>query len=272
MNDSLRDLVASWWLIRDADTGSQVDALLEPLLAAGVLPDGHESFSAVLLGEQYHLGGAEDTRRMAEVLSITAADRVIDLACYVGGPARQLAHDYGCEVVGVDISPVHIAVAQALTSLCGLGNRVAFICASADAVPLRDASFTVAWSQCSFPSDLSWLTEMHRLLVPGGRIAFTGLIRRSNLSDPSHYSLDEMRERVADFGFRVTSTEDISEMDLEYGWYPAKQKLRQNNAHYCSLMGEEWVRKAFESLDADIAAWQSGSMGCGRIVAMKEVQ
>jgi hypothetical protein len=37
-------------------------------------------------------------------------------------------------------------------------------------------------------------------------------------------------------------------------------------------MGEDWVRKAFESLDADIAAWQSGSMGNGRIVAVKEGQ
>lgn len=34
-------------------------------------------------------------------------------------------------------------------------------------------------------------------------------------------------------------------------------------------MGEDWVRKAHQSLDANIAQWQSGEMGDGRVVAVK---
>ncbi len=109
--------------------------------SAGLL---RASTSAVLLGEQYHLGRAEDTRRRAEGLNLTAADRVLDLACYVGGPARQLARDYGCQVTGVDISADCIAIAEKLTRLCGLTDRVQFIRCFANSVPLPSDSFTVA--------------------------------------------------------------------------------------------------------------------------------
>jgi len=265
----LGQLMARWEIVEGRDVGEQIDALLEPAYAAGWLPHGHESVDAILLGEQYHLGGAEDTRRMAEVAGVSGADRVVDLACYIGGPARQLARDYGAEVVGVDISPVHVEVAEALTRLTGLGDRVRFVCASAEAVPEPDGSFTVAWSQCSFPADLSWLVEMDRLLAPGGRLAFTGVIRRSAASDPELPSLEEMAERAAGLGYRIICAEDISEMDLEHGWLPARRKLEENEAHYRRMMGPDWVRRAYESLDRDIEEWRSGKMGNGRIVAVK---
>ena len=107
------------------------------------------------------------------------------------------------------------------------------------------------------------------MLVPGGRVGFTGVIRRSVLSDPSLLSLDEWVARVVDLGFRVASAEDISETDLEYGWYPEKEKLRDNDAHYRSLMGEDWVRRAYADLDSEIELWRSGRAGNGRIVAEK---
>ena len=282
MNARLNELMASWAMEPGADIQAQIPALLESLQAVGLL---RASACAVLLGEQYHLGGEEDTRRMAHALDLTAADRVLDLACYVGGPARQLARDYGCRVTGVDISEDCIAIAEKLTQLCGMAGdksptlhsngdgallpNVQVICCSADAVPLPDESFTVAWSQCSFPSDLSWLPEIRRLLAPGGRLGFTGVIRRSELADPSRYSLDELRDRVAAFGFRVISAEDISEMDLEHGWYPAKRKLQENEKHYSRLMGEAWVRQAYAELDSDIGSWRSGREANTRVVAVK---
>jgi len=263
-------ILADWSLTPDGDAQEQIDRLLEPLYARGVLPDRHESVDAILLGEQYHLGGAEDTRRMARLAGISAAERVVDLACYIGGPARQLAREYECRVVGVDISHVHIAVAEKLTELAGLQERVTFMCESADAVPLPDESFTVAWSQCSFPHDLSWLAEMDRLLQPGGRLAFTGVIRREECEDPGLLPLREICQKVEAMGYRVLSAEDISDMDLERGWLPALDKLNRNERHYVGLLGTEWVEKARASIETDIAAWREARMGCGRVVAVKE--
>jgi ubiquinone/menaquinone biosynthesis C-methylase UbiE len=270
MSKSLSEMMQSWHLCPGSDSGAQIDALLAPLCARGVLPDGHESTSAILLGEQYHLGGAQDTRRMARLAGITAADRVVDLACYIGGPARQLARECQCEVVGVDISQVHIALAEKLTELVGLQERVTFMCESADALPLPGESFTVVWSQCPFPGDLSWLKETDRLLKPGGRLAFTGLIRRAACDDPALLSLDEISQKVEVMGFRVVGAEDISDMDLEHGWLPALAKLRANEAHYRELMGSDWVRKAGASIETDIMTWREARMGNGRVVAVKE--
>jgi SAM-dependent methyltransferase len=261
--------MAGWRLDADRNLEQQIEALIEPLLAAGLLPHNHESVDAILLGEQYHLGGTEDTRGMAELVGLTAADRVVDLACYIGGPARQLARDYGCQVVGVDISPVHVAVAQRLTHLCRLDDRVSFVCARADAVPFPDGSFTVAWSQCTFPSDLSWMMEITRLLAPAGRVAFTGIIRRAASTKPELLHLDEVAERVTHMGYRVISAEDISDAELALGWLPARRRLAEHEARYRELMGDAWVEKAYQSLDADIGQWQSGEMGDGRVAAVK---
>jgi SAM-dependent methyltransferase len=164
---------------------------------------------------------------------------------------------------------VHIAIAEKLTELVGLQERATFMCESADAVPLPDESFTVAWSQCSFPGDLSWLKEMDRLLKPGGRLAFTGVIRRAPCDDPAVLSLGEIGQKVEAMGYRVVGAEDISDMDLEHGWLPALAKLRGNEAYYRELMGSDWVRKARASIETDIAAWREARMGNGRVVAVK---
>ncbi len=266
----LRQVMAEWRRQPEVDEGQQVHALIEPLLAKGWLPDGHESVDAILMGEQYHLGGEEDTRWMADLAGITPEDRVLDVACYIGGPARQLARDYGCTVLGVDISHVHVAVAGKLSYLTGLEHSAAFLCASADAVPLPGGSVTVAWSQCSLPGDLSWLREMDRVLKPDGRLAFTCLIRRGACDDGSLLPLAEIQHRVAEMGYRVVKAEDISELDLEHGWLPARAKLAEDEAHYRDLMGDEWVRTARRSIDQDIAEWRAARMGNGRVVAVKE--
>jgi len=267
MDPQLQALMRDWRIDAEADVELQIESMLESLVGAGLL---RGSVNSVLLGEQYHLGGAEDTRRMAEVAALGANDRVVDLACYVGGPARQLARDFGCRVLGVDMSSVAIAVGQRLTGLCGLGDRVRFVCGDASSVPEPDGSFTVAWSQCSMPTDLSWLGEMNRLLAPGGRLAFTGLIRRAGSSDQSLRSVEEVGERVSALGYRVLCAEDISEMDLEYGWLPGLRKLQDNEDHYRRLLGDDWVRRAYEKMQSDIEQWQSASMGNGRMVAIKQ--
>jgi len=82
-----------WRFEPGADTRAQIAAMLESIQAAGLV---RASTNAVLLGEQYQLGGVEDTRRTVEALGLTGDDRVFGLACYVGGPARQLALEHGC--------------------------------------------------------------------------------------------------------------------------------------------------------------------------------
>ena len=87
---------------------------------------------------------------------------------------------------------------------------------------------------------------------------------------PSYCSLREVQRRVTEVGCRVVSAEDISDWELEDGWLPIRRKLEENEAHYRNLLGDEWVKKAYQSIDEDTAAWREGRLGSGRVVAVKE--
>jgi SAM-dependent methyltransferase len=77
------------------------------------------------------------------------------------------------EVVGVDPSAGLQKRAQARAA--DLGFPVRHVEASAEAMPLDDASFDTAlttWSLCSIPDPIAALHEIRRALKPGGRLLF----------------------------------------------------------------------------------------------------
>src|SRR6516165_5884994 len=55
--------------------------------------------------EHLHSGGLATTRRQAQRIALTEDSRVLDVGCGIGGPARYLAHTYGCRVDGIDLTP-----------------------------------------------------------------------------------------------------------------------------------------------------------------------
>jgi 2-polyprenyl-3-methyl-5-hydroxy-6-metoxy-1,4-benzoquinol methylase len=55
--------------------------------------------------EHLHSGGFITTCDQAKRVSITDESRVLDVGCGIGGPARYLAHTYGCRVDGIDLTP-----------------------------------------------------------------------------------------------------------------------------------------------------------------------
>jgi hypothetical protein len=48
--------------------------------------------------EHLHSGGLATTRDQAERIAVTEESQVLDVGCGIGGPARYLAHRYGCRV------------------------------------------------------------------------------------------------------------------------------------------------------------------------------
>ena len=103
----------------------------------------------------------------------------------VGGPARYLAHRYGCRVTGLDITASRHQAAIRLTRLVGLSHWVDFRLGNALAMPFVDASFDVvigqeAWAH--IPDKPRLIAECARVVRPGGRIAFTDIVRGEGLS------------------------------------------------------------------------------------------
>jgi SAM-dependent methyltransferase len=97
---------------------------------------------------------------------------VVDLGCGTGYFCAWLARR-GARPVGVDVTPAQLDTARRLQRETGL--EFPLIEASAEAVPLPDASFDLALSEYGasiWCDPHEWLPEAYRLLCPGGRLVF----------------------------------------------------------------------------------------------------
>ncbi len=97
---------------------------------------------------------------------------VIELGCGTGYVSSWLARR-GARPVGVDITPAQLETARAMQVRFGL--EFPLLEASAEAVPLPDASFDLAVSEYGasiWADPYAWVPEAARLLRPGGELVF----------------------------------------------------------------------------------------------------
>jgi ubiquinone/menaquinone biosynthesis C-methylase UbiE len=116
------------------------------------------------------LGGGRNARLAARVSQLRASDTVADIGCGPGTAARQAAR-FGASVVGIDPAPVMLLIARFITRRST--NAPRYTQGSAEALPLLDASVSVAWSIACVHhwTDLdAGLQEARRVLKPGGRL------------------------------------------------------------------------------------------------------
>jgi ubiquinone/menaquinone biosynthesis C-methylase UbiE len=112
--------------------------------------------------------------KLIDLAEVGPGMRVLDVACGTGVVTRLAAERIGSagRVVGLDINAAMLSVARRL-ALVG-GGTVEWLEASALEIPLPDAAFDAVLCQHGlqqFPDRLTALGEMHRVLVPGGRLA-----------------------------------------------------------------------------------------------------
>jgi ubiquinone/menaquinone biosynthesis C-methylase UbiE len=115
--------------------------------------------------------------RCIAALRVGPGQVLVDLACGRGGPGLWLARATGADLIGVDWSPVAVETAAERAPRFLPSERARFLVGdlaasglhseSADAVLCLDAIF--------FAEDrIAALSEVRRLLRPGGRYVFTG--------------------------------------------------------------------------------------------------
>lgn len=143
----------------------------------------------------------------------------------LGGPARYLAHRFGADVTGIELTPVRVKGAEELTRRVGLQNYVRVIEGNVMQVPLPDKSVDVVINQEALlhvPDRERALGEAYRILRPGGRIVFTDWVAHRPLSIAdkklmwqgmavaSLYDLQDYAELVRKAGFTIFSVEDLT--------------------------------------------------------------
>ena len=180
--------------------------------------------------DEFHGGQRPATVRLAELVGFTGTERVLDVGSGLGGPSRYLAWRYGCRVSGVDLTAEFIRVAEMLTRMTGLTDRVDYRQGNALDLPFDDMSFDVVWSQnaaMNIAQRNRLYREMRRVLKPGGKIALQEVstgpggaphypvqwAREPSIS--SLYSQEASREKLEAAGFQVLIWQDTTEEALK---------------------------------------------------------
>ncbi|MDP9370898.1 MAG: methyltransferase domain-containing protein [Chloroflexota bacterium] len=188
-------------------------------LAAALRPAREAGYGAGEYVGQENFMSAGEILALARDTGVTARALTLDLCCGTGGPSRYLARQTGCRIVGVDRDPDAIRLARALADGAG-ADRGAFLMADAGRLPFAarfDAALLLE-TMLAIEDKARLLTEVRRLLRPGGRFGLT-LEEGRPLTDEERRRLPEgdavWLVTEAEFlvllegaGFRVRQVED----------------------------------------------------------------
>lgn len=180
--------------------------------------------------DNYHWHRLAGTLALAHLASISSAQRVLDVGGGIGGPARQLAQRFGCQVTVLDLTPEYCAVGETLTQWTRLTDKVSFVCGNALAMPFPAGSFDVVWSQhaaMNIPDKAGLYREAARVVRPGGRLALFDVLAGPN--QPIHFPVpwasdqtfsflvppDETRSLITQAGFREVTWLTGQELEAE---------------------------------------------------------
>jgi predicted O-methyltransferase YrrM len=101
-------------------------ARLESALRDDGIDPAHPTIEALGPYDHFHGRGLEATEDMAALQAIQPTDHLLDVGSGLGGPARWLSARFGCRVTGIDLTQEFCAIAEHLTRLVGLEDRVHF--------------------------------------------------------------------------------------------------------------------------------------------------
>ena len=238
------------------------EAILAALKAAGKDTD-HLTPDDLAPVDEFHGGQRPATIRLAELVGFTGTERVLDVGSGLGGPSRFLAWRYGCRVSGIDLTAEFVRVAEMLTQLTRLEDRVDYRQGDALSLPFQDMSFDVVWSQNAAMNiaDRDRLYgEMRRVLKPRGRLALQEVA--AGPGGPPHFPVQWAREPGISFlltpeatrakleaaGFRVLIWQDTTEATLAAAQARARHadgEPRPLGTHL--ILGADWQAMARNS-------------------------
>lgn len=162
------------------EAGRFYDALRSSGLSSAVLAHG-----AASIGQECLLT-ADEIATLARRAGIAAGTSVLDIGSGTGGPACYLAREFGCRVLGVDVSGAGHAQAEARAREDRLDRLVQFRLGDIHTVELPPGAFDVVMgldSWCHIQRRAVLLRRCAELLRPTGRLALYDHVLRQPLSE-----------------------------------------------------------------------------------------
>lgn len=206
-----------------------IDGILEAFQMAGIDLD-KLSLDDLSRFDQLHTGGRRATRKLGELAKLKPGMKILDVGCGVGGPARTLAADFGCQIVGLDITESYVQAAEMLTEKVGLAESVTFKLGNGLELEFEAETFDVVWSQNSImniENKSHLFQEMHRVLRKQGIFAMEAILagERPEARFPVFWADDksvsfvvggeQLNQLLVDTGFSQMGWEDVTGTSIE---------------------------------------------------------
>lgn len=242
----------------------------------------------LLMGEQIHVGGESDTKVLAQKIGLNPGNNqiyLLDICSALGGPARQLAKDYGINVVGLDITPEMIKEANNRTQDKPYANKIEYRLGSGLDIPAHADTFDIVWGQdawCYIRDKKRLIEETNRVLKPGGILAFTDWIWGSvdppeNNADflmqfmvfPDMETLDGYVKLIKKTRMKLIEKEDLNHQFAEK-MDDYLDILKNNKENIIKAFGNELYEEAKEGLLTWNEAAHKKWVSRGRWIARKE--
>lgn len=240
-------------------------------------------------GEDIHIGIYDDTDDIAEAsertivemvkvaLPIAPTARVLDIGAGYGGAARQLASNFGCHVTCLNLSETQNDTNRRLTNDAGLGSQIEVVHGNFEEIPLEDASFDLVWSQDAILHSArraKVLSEVDRVLKPGGRFVFTDPMQADNCPEgvlqdvynrihlESLGSFDFYRQTAKKLGLIETRVIDHSPQLLRH-YTRVREELQKNYKSITEISSKDYIDTMIDGLGHWIAAAEKDHLAWG---------
>ena len=177
---------------------------------------------------------------------------------FISAVARRLASEYGCRVIGQDLTEEYCNVAEALGTRLGLQDLVSFRTGNALALPFDDTRFDVIWTQhasMNIDDKAQLYGEMYRVLKPGGQLAIYDIL--AGTGGEVHFpvpwahkpsisflvSSDELRGLLQETGFTIAIWNDTTQAVQD--WFEAMAERVRTEGRptlgYHVLLGDDFA-------------------------------
>ncbi len=231
--------------------------------------------------------------RMVDVITdpadIGPHHHVVDAGCGVGGTAIYLATSRGCRVIGVNMNEGQLEIARTKATEAGLTtDQVDFRRGNCSLrLPFESESIDVVTnieSACYYSDRRQFLSEVYRILKPGGQIVAEDWLMSDDTSAEQHEryikplckywalagleSLSSYERLLREAGFTVLECTDFDGKDIG--------NLRLFENHNRMLRGLSFLgllpkryQTVLQTFDCLEKAWQVGCFELGRYHAIK---
>ena len=126
-----------------------------------------------ITGDIWSHCGEETILTHIEKANIKSSDKLLDLGCGIGGPARIIAKKYHCKIDGIDLDTEAIEIGKAITKMEGLEALITYKVCNRENLSYENETFDVIWEHAGFGSETQRINtwkESLRVLTSGGKV------------------------------------------------------------------------------------------------------